>query len=81
MMDTTPMVYVAVDPSQPDAAWALCVDKPENARHTAKDLARWARKGSVVMRVDVETAIVMTRKWIRAEDGRKAVDAAQETLL
>ena len=77
----TQMVYVAVDPSQPDAAWALCVDKPENAKYTAKDLAAWARRGAVVMRVDVETAIVMTRKWIRAEDGRKAGDAAQESLI
>ena len=74
----TQMVYVAVDPSQPDAAWALCVDKPENARHTAKDLARWARKGAVVMRVDVDTAREMLRKWVKV---RKAGDAAQETLL
>ena len=78
MIDTTPMVYVAVDPSQPDAAWALCVDKPENARHTAKDLARWARGGAAVMRVDMDTAREMLRKWVKV---RKAGDAAQESLL
>ena len=78
MIDTTPMVYVAVDPSQPDAAWALCVDKPEFARHTAKDLARWARGGAAVMRVDMDTAREMLRKWVKV---RKAGNAAQESLL
>lgn len=78
MMDKPTMVYVAVNPSQPDAAWALCVDKPEFAKHTAKELAKWARGGAAVMRVDMDTAREMLRKWVKV---RKAGDAAQESLL
>lgn len=59
------MVYVAADPNQPGAAWAITVDKPEYAKDTAKCLADWIRKGANVMRVDRETGIAMIDKWER----------------
>lgn len=59
------MCYVAADPAQPGAAWAAAVDRPEFAKETAKDIAKWVKKGANVMRVDVETARSMLTKWER----------------
>ena len=73
------MVYVAADPAQPGAAWAACTDDPRWAKDTAKDIARWVRKGAIVMRVTPEVAREMMMKWVRPEKKPKA--AKQAALL
>lgn len=69
---TTAMCYVAADPDQPGAAWAVSVDKPEYAKDTAKTIAGWVRKGAIVMRVDRDTAVDMMGKWVRPVKPAKA---------
>lgn len=59
------MVYVAADPSQPGAAWAVCVDKPEWSKDTAKSIAKWIRDGANVLRVPKDEGVEMLRKWVR----------------
>ena len=66
------MCYVAADPKQPGAAWAIAVDKPEYAKYTAKCIAGWVRKGANVMRVDRDTGIDMITKWVRPGKQKKA---------
>lgn len=66
------MFYVAVDPSQPGAAWAVCGDKPEYAELTLENICSWVRKGATVMRVDAITANEMLDKWVSlAKEGAK----------
>jgi hypothetical protein len=69
------MVYVAADPKQPGAAWAICIDKPEWAKDTAKSIAGWIKEGAQVQRVDLETGKAMLMKWVRPSK------AKQEELL
>lgn len=64
-MNSETMVYVAADPKQPGAAWAISVDKPEYAKELAKTIAGWIRRGANVMRVDMETGKQMLDKWER----------------
>ncbi len=64
-MSKSDMVYVAADPLQPGAAYAICVDRPEYARETAKTIAQWVRRGANVMRVDHDTGVAMLGKWVR----------------
>lgn len=64
------MVYVAADPDQPGAAYAICVDKPEFAKDNAKCIAKWIRDGANVLRVDRATGIAMLDKWERPQTGR-----------
>ncbi len=59
--------YVATDPNQPGAAWAMSVDDPKWAKYTAKDIARWIRKGAIVTRVRGDVAFEMIRAWVRPE--------------
>ena len=63
------MAYVAVDPKQPGAAYAVIVDEPERSSATAREIAReiskWIRKGDAVDRVTVEQAREMLAKWVR----------------
>lgn len=61
------MVYVAADPEQPGAAFAICVDRPEWANDTAKTIADWVRRGANVMRVDHDTGVAMVKKWVRPD--------------
>ena len=65
MSEATAMVYVAADPKQPGAAWAICVDRPEFAKDTAKTIAGWVREGANVQRVDLEAGKAMLLKWVR----------------
>jgi len=62
------MCYVAVDPEQHDAAWAICEDDPKRKKDVAKDVARWIEEGSNVMRVRSNVAIVMFEKWVRKRE-------------
>lgn len=62
---TTPMFYVAIDPAQPDAAFAACVDEPRFAKYTAKDVASWIKKGAEIRRVDAQTARPLMDNWKR----------------
>lgn len=64
MSDRT-MVYVAADPKQPGAAWAVCVDNPEHQKDTARNISQWVREGANVQRVDLETGRAMLMKWVR----------------
>ena len=61
------MCYVAVDASQPGAAWGISVDMPGREKDTAKTIADWVRRGAHVMRVPTETAREMLSKWVRPE--------------
>ena len=65
------MFYVAADPEQPGACWAACVDKPEYAKDTAKDLADWVSRGAQIMRVDRLTMTTMMGKWVRPAKAKK----------
>lgn len=62
-----PMFYVAEDPLQPGTAWASCIDDPEFARSTAKDVAAWIRRGAIIRRVDGETMKKMLTAWKRPQ--------------
>jgi hypothetical protein len=72
------MVYVAADPKQPGAAWAIVVDDGKYTKDVAKTVADWVRRGANVMRVDLETGRDMLTKWVRPE---KTTKAAQASLL
>jgi hypothetical protein len=60
-----PMFYVAEDPQQPGAAFASCVDRPEFAGATAKDVANWIKRGATIHRVNRETMHKMISAWKR----------------
>lgn len=65
------MAYVAADPNQPGAAWAVSVDDPKLRndlkfqKHMAKTLADWVSRGAIIQHVPVETAKEMLCKWVR----------------
>jgi hypothetical protein len=69
-------VYVAADPTQPGAAWAMCVDDPRWVKETAKDIAAWIRQGATVMRVTPEVAGEMIVKWVRPKKKQRAAKTA-----
>lgn len=75
-MNDEGMCYVAVDPSQPGAAWAATADEPQYAKDTAKTIADWVRRGANVMRVPTDTAREMLSKWVRPEKKRPAQQAS-----
>ena len=60
-----PMFYVAEDPQQPGAAFASCIDEPQFAKSTAKDIAAWIRRGAIIHRCNGETMQKMIRAWKR----------------
>ena len=62
---SAPMLYVAEVPQQPGAAFASCVDEPQFAKSTAKDVAAWIKRGAIIRRVDAETMQQMIRAWKR----------------
>lgn len=70
------MAYVAADPKQPGAAWAVIVDDPKYAKDTAKEIASWVRKGASVERVTVDVARAMIMKWVRPEKKKPAEASA-----
>lgn len=59
------MAYVATDPDQPGAAWAISVDSPAFKKFTAADIARWVNKGAIVQHVPISMAREMLAKWVR----------------
>ena len=59
------MVYVAVSPGRPDAAWAACVDHPRRAKETLSHIASWLKKDATLMYVSLDVAKQMTRNWER----------------
>ncbi len=62
------MVYVAEDPTQPGAAWAICSaqsEHPKWAAELAKALAGYAREGAIVRYVTHEVGCEMLNKWER----------------
>lgn len=63
--ENTVWCYVAADPKQPGAAWAVCADNPEWVESTAKVVADYIDRGATVMRVDREAALAMLEKWMR----------------
>ena len=75
------MFYVASDPEQPGGCWAACVDKPEYAKSTAKDLADWVKRGARIERVDRKTMLAMMNKWLRPEKSKKTKKQEQRSLL
>ena len=65
MEDQTCWCYVAADPLQPGAAWAICVDKPKFAKDTAKTVAGYIKEGATALRVTREVGLEMLGKWVR----------------
>ena len=60
------MVYVAVSPGRPDAAWAACVPHhPRRAKETLSHIASWLKKDATLMYVSLDVAKQMTRNWER----------------
>ena len=59
------MVYVAVEPATPDAAYALCVDNPERKQLIAETLADWIKEGAAVKHVTHEIGCEMMMEYIR----------------
>lgn len=66
-MSDKEMCYVAADPEQPGAAWALCVDDPRFDAQTTRNVASWVKAGAHIRRVDIDTGMSMLRKWKRPE--------------
>ena len=64
-MNDNPMVYVAADPDQPGAAYAITVDMPQYAKDTAKTIAKWVKGGAHILRVTKDEGLVMLSKWKR----------------
>jgi hypothetical protein len=62
------MAYAARFPGMPGFG-AVCVDKPEYAKATAKDIAGWIRRGASVERVSVEAARMGMTEYL---DARRA---------
>lgn len=79
-MSTEEMAYVAADPKQPGAAWAVMVDDPKYAKDLAKEIAGWIRKGANVMRVTIPEAREMVMKWERP-NAAKVAEASQPGLF
>jgi len=71
MSDNT-MCYVAADPKQPGAAWAICVDNPKHRVDTLKNIVEWERQGANVQLVGIEEGKAMLMKWVRPAKARKA---------
>ena len=61
----TNMVYVAADPDQPGAAYAIIVDDGTDVADMHELLAEWAREGAIPMRVTREEGLAMLHKWVR----------------
>lgn len=64
---STNMVYVAADPEQPGAAWAIAAIDPSWSKETAKLVSGWIKKGALVQMVPREVGIEMLNKWVRPQ--------------
>lgn len=62
-MDDEKMVYVAEDPQQPGAAWAIAADHPAMKESLADEMADWIRKGAIVKRVTAAEGKEMFLRW------------------
>ena len=71
-MSETTMCYVAADPKQPGAAWAICVDTPKHRVDTLKNIVQWERQGAEVKLVGIEEGRAMLMKWVRPAKVKKA---------
>ena len=65
MIDDT-KVYAARFPRMPGFG-AICVDNPEYAKATAKDIAGWIRRGASVERVSIEDARTGMKEYLDAK--------------
>lgn len=64
-MEEQKMAYVAEDPNQPGAAWAITADHPAMKEHNAEGIAGWIRDGAIVRRVTASEAKEMFLRWKR----------------
>jgi hypothetical protein len=73
-MSNERMVYVAADPEQPGAAWAICSDDPDPKwkKELAKTLSAWVKQGATVMHVPHLQGCDMLEKWVRPTKPAKA---------
>ena len=55
MSDDAVMAYAARFPGKPGFG-AVCVDKPEYAKDTAKSIAGWIKQGATIERVTIQAA-------------------------
>ncbi|HET8550911.1 MAG TPA: hypothetical protein VFM97_00355 [Gammaproteobacteria bacterium] len=74
------MFYVAADPKQPGAAFAICADDPSHLRDTAENVADWIRSGAKILRLDRKSAVEMLNRWKRPQRQAKST-CAQAALL
>lgn len=57
------MMYVACDPRQPGAAYAICVSGSRFSEWTAEEVRQWLLNGADVKIVEDAVAIEMLKKW------------------
>ena len=69
IMTNETMAYAARFPGKPGFG-AVCVDRPEFAKDTAKDIAGWIRKGATIERVSVESARAGMSEYLAARIGK-----------
>ena len=58
------MCYIACDPKQPDQAWGLVADTPENAPFLDRDLTLWRNSGAVVKHVSHEIGLRYLHNYV-----------------
>lgn len=63
---TVELVYAARFPGKPGFG-AICVDSPEFAKQTAKDVAAWIRKGATIERVTIDVARAGMLEFMQAK--------------
>lgn len=61
------MVYVAADPKQEGAAYAIIVDDGRDIVHLYELLVEWARDGAIPTRCTREEGLAMLHKWVRPQ--------------
>lgn len=66
-MSTQSMAYVAIDPQQPQAAWAALAEGSRSPEEVMKVLDSWERDGAQVKRVPAEQARMMLARWVQPE--------------
>lgn len=63
--------YVASDPKQPGAAFAITVDDGSYLAEMHRTLAEWAKRGGVPTRMKLSEGVAMVKLWKRPEKKKR----------
>ena len=73
------MWYVAEDPAQPGAAYAVSAeyrgDDKAMRKRAAETISQWLKAGAIVHRMTLEQAREMLSRWVRPMRESKSADA------